>query len=84
MVAASDTFTFIGQQTTGWYRYRDAATGSMLVADPGGTYQIRPLEPDLPVPPDGQWVAAFTASPPAKAKASTSETAPPQAEGSGN
>lgn len=74
---ASDTFTFIGQATKGWFRYRDAVTGSMLVAEPGGTYQIQALEPDLPVPPEAQlWVPGT-----AKAAADTSKTAPASAPG---
>lgn len=72
-MALADTFTFTGQARTGWYAYRDLATGRMLEAEPGGTYQIQALEPGLPVPPDGQWVPGTAAA----AKA----TATAQAEG---
>ena len=79
---ASDTFTFTGQARTGWYAYRDLATGRMLEAEPGGTYQIQALEPGLPVPPPGgQWVPATASAAKATAKASTSDAAPASAPG---
>lgn len=87
---ASDFYTYTGQATQGWFRYRDAATGSMLVAEPGGTYQIVPLEFDLPVPPGNQWIAGTakaakeTAAAAPPSAADTNGAAPPQAEGSGN
>jgi hypothetical protein len=44
--------------------YGDSETGQMLIADPGGIYRIRAVEPNLPVPPgDGRW-AAVAAPPP--------------------
>lgn len=51
-------FTFTGPVTTGYYYLRDSATGQMLVAEPGKTYDIQAVDPSVPVPPDDRWVAA--------------------------
>lgn len=50
-------FTFISHEPQlGYFRYADAATGQMLIASPGESYAIRPVEEGLPVPPDdGRW-----------------------------
>lgn len=83
MPASTDTFTFTGQSLTGWFQYRDLATGRMLEAEPGGTYAMQPLEPGLPVPPDARWLPSGTAAAKAVAKAAadTSTPAPAKAEG---
>ena len=80
---ASDSYTFTGQTHMGWPAYRDTATGRMLEADPGGTYQIEALEPQFPVPPSAQWVPATKADVKAAAAraADTSQAAPASAEG---
>ena len=86
-MASDTTYTFTGQARTGWFSYRDLATGRMLEADPGGTYNIQPLEPGLPMPPDAQWLPSASPAARAAAKAaadaqalaeaaSTSETTP--------
>ena len=79
----ADSYTFTGQARTGWPAYRDTATGRMLEADPGGTYQIQALEPGLPMPPNPQWVPATKADVKAAAAkaADTSEAAPASAPG---
>jgi hypothetical protein len=60
--------TFHGDHVTTYAEYIDAAKGSTLVAEPGGTYDITPARGharDLPMPPDGRWKPART---PAKTK----------------
>jgi hypothetical protein len=52
-------FTYTGVSTLGYLSYADTGTGKMLVADPGGSYGIRAIDPGLAVPPpDGRWAAA--------------------------
>jgi hypothetical protein len=90
----SDLFVFTGHEPEyGYLRYGDADSGTMLVAQPGGTYRIRPCEEGLPVPPDdGRWAAPATAAGRvAKARAAltasltdTGETAPASAAGGEN
>lgn len=50
-------YRFTGQGPTGYFAYADLdGTSGMLVAEFGGEYALRALEPGLPVPPaDGQW-----------------------------
>jgi hypothetical protein len=51
-------FTYTGVSTLGYFSYADTGTGKMLVADPGGSYSIRAIDPGLAVPPpDGRWAA---------------------------
>ena len=59
-----------------WYQgYLDTATGKMLIAQPGGTYSMFPVDPGLPVPPsDGRWGAP--AVPPAVVPVSVPAPAP--------
>ena len=77
----ADTYTFTGQARTGYYAYRDPATGRMLEADPGGTYAMQPLEPGLPVPPDARWLPSSTPAAKAVTKAAADMTGPAKAEG---
>jgi hypothetical protein len=70
-VPQADTFTYTGQSTLGYFSYADLDSGEMLVADPGGSYSIRAVEPGLPVPPgDGRWTAAPPGRPPDSRKKS--------------
>ena len=65
-----DEYTYLGLTTLGYMDYADLATGKTLVAEPGGSYAIRPVEPGSPVPPgDGRWAAPASGPPP--------RTAPP-------
>ena len=49
-------FTFLGHSTLGFPDYCDMATGRMLIADPGESYEIRAVNQGAPVPPDdGRW-----------------------------
>ena len=57
---ASDTYTFTGQARTGWYSYRDLATGRMLEAEPGGTYAIQGSHLTVDRPLAGLAIAATT------------------------
>ena len=60
-----EAYKFTGTQTLGYFAYGDVSTGRMLVADPGGSYQIRACEEGLAVPPpDGRWVTAEAPSAP--------------------
>lgn len=52
------TYTYLGQITRGYFSYVDTETQHMLVAEPGGVYGIRAVEPHFVVPPgDGNWEA---------------------------
>lgn len=55
----SDTATryrFTGSAPKGYYAYASPDCEGMLVAQPGCDYEIRALEPNLPVPPsEGEW-----------------------------
>lgn len=54
---AAGTCEYTGQFKLGYPSYRDAETGKMLVAEPGGTYSIDPVDGVAPVPPpDGRWL----------------------------
>ena len=46
----ADTFTYRGRTTLGFPDYVDRATGTMLIAEPGGAYQIRAAGEQFPVP----------------------------------
>lgn len=47
---------YTGSGTRAYHDYLDEATGRMLEAKPGGTYEIRATWDKLPVPPaDGHW-----------------------------
>jgi hypothetical protein len=49
-------FNYTGVSTLGYFSYADTGTGKMLVADPGGSYSMRAIDPGLAVPPpDGRW-----------------------------
>jgi hypothetical protein len=53
------SFNYTGLNTFGYQDYRDADTGKMLVAEPGGSYQIEAIDGRSTVPPpDGRWSAA--------------------------
>lgn len=53
-----DSFNYLGGSQLGYPAYADVETGTMLIADPGGRYKIRAVEPGHPVPPgDGRWAA---------------------------
>jgi hypothetical protein len=52
------THAYGGTETRQYPAYRDASSGSTLVAEPGGSYDMEPVAgaEDLPVPPrDGLW-----------------------------
>jgi hypothetical protein len=66
---ADAAFTFTGPSETGYYQYTDLDAGSMLVAEPGGTYHIRAMEDFLPMPPDSRWEPAADPGPLPRAKA---------------
>jgi hypothetical protein len=52
------SYRFTGYATLGYPAYRDAATGAMLSADPGGVYEMQSVTLMDPVPPsDGRWEA---------------------------
>ena len=78
----ADSFNYLGTSQLGYPAYADTSTGTMLIADPGGTYSIRAVEEGLAIPPpDGRWAAPseppppaiFSPPPPAAAKASSDE-----------
>lgn len=54
-----EAYNYTGYQTLGYPSFVDTSTDVMLIAEPGGTYGMRAVEPDLfPVPPgDGRWTA---------------------------
>ena len=71
-----DLYVFTGAAVTGYMAYRDVATGTMLVAEPGQAYQIAGVNLEDPVPPpDGRWEPA---APPVKAPSPATATAPPE------
>lgn len=73
---ADAAYTFTGYATCGYPSYADLETGRMLIADPGGTYRMRAINPGLPVPPDdGRWDAVAPAKVTSKAKAADSAPA---------
>jgi len=54
----ADSFNYLGTSQLGYPAYADTSTGTMLIADPGGSYGIRAVEEGLPIPPpDGRWAA---------------------------
>jgi hypothetical protein len=56
-------YTYLGGTTLGYSDYADLETGRMLVAEPGGQYQIRAADGISPVPPgDGRWDTPHEAS----------------------
>lgn len=59
-----------------WYQaYLDSNTGKMLIAVPGGSFSMTPVDAGLPVPPsDGRW--ADIPAPPPAAKPAVSAPAP--------
>jgi hypothetical protein len=64
---AVPSYRFTGYGRTGYFAYRDLATGKMLIADPGGVYEMQSVTLADPVPPgDGRWeaVPAATVPPP--------------------
>ncbi len=55
----ADRFSFTGLGPLGYPSYVDLSTDTMLIAETGGTYGMRAVEPAFPVPPgDGRWTAA--------------------------
>ena len=47
---------YLGHEHRLYLQYADAATGRTLEVAPGGTYDVRPREPGMPLPPgDGRW-----------------------------
>jgi hypothetical protein len=60
----ADTYIYRGHATLGYPDYADRATGRMLIAEPGGTYQIRACADGLPMPPGGPWEAVTPPPPP--------------------
>jgi hypothetical protein len=54
---------FTGTGKRAYHDYVDEATGRMLEAEPGGTYEVRATWDKLPVPPvDGFWAEAQPAA----------------------
>jgi hypothetical protein len=61
-------FKFTGHSKTGYPDYADMATGRMLVAEPGESYEIRAVNQGAPVPPDdGRWDPPYVRPRPAPA-----------------
>ena len=57
-------YLYTGTGMRKYMDYADLATGRMLVAEPGGQYEMRVSDSRFPVPPaDGYWEAV---TPPAK------------------
>jgi len=78
-VPQADTYTFTGLGPLGYPSYVDTVTETMLIAQTGGTYGMRAVEPAFPVPPgDGRWSAAppAPAAPPPPAAAKPAVTVP--------
>lgn len=75
-------FTYLGGQELTYPAYKDAATDRLLVAEPGGSYDMFPVDAGLPVPPsDGRWAEdvpppALPAPDPLPALAPAPEPAP--------
>ena len=68
-------FTYVGYGTRGYAEYVDVNTGKMLLAEQGGTYEMRPTWQDLPVPPaDGLWTEAAKKKAAPKAKSDDQKT----------
>lgn len=63
----ADAYTFIGYAPRIYLRYVDLATEKTLIAEPGNTYEMRPVELDMPVPPDGAWQPAVSKTKASKA-----------------
>lgn len=62
---AAGTCEYTGQFTLGYPDYRDTETGRMLVAEPGGAYDIAAVDGVAPVPPaDGRWQDGGSGGPP--------------------
>jgi hypothetical protein len=56
--AVVPSYRFTGHVRTGYFAYRDLATGKMLTADPGGVYEMQSVTLMDAVPPaDGRWEA---------------------------
>lgn len=52
-----DTYQYIGGERRGYFAYVDTDTHQMLIAEPGGEYRMRAVDPNDPVPPnDGRWL----------------------------
>jgi hypothetical protein len=81
-VPQADTYTFTGLGPLGYPSYVDIATEQMLIAETGGTYGIRAVEPDLFAvpPPDGRWTAP---APPTETAAKPAVTVPASSEKAG-
>jgi hypothetical protein len=57
------SYRFTGYGRTGYFAYRDLATGKMLIADPGGVYEMQSVTLMDAVPPgDGRWEAVPAAA----------------------
>ena len=60
----ADTYTFTVLGPLGYPSYVDTVTETMLIAQTGGTYGMRAVEPAFPVPPgDGRWAPVPPAPP---------------------
>lgn len=70
-------YPYLGKTARTYPQYRDAQTGSVLRADPGGSYDIEPAGAlDVAVPPgDGLWGAPPEPLEPAVAEAVAAEPA---------
>jgi hypothetical protein len=74
------SYRFTGYGRTGYFAYRDLATGKMLIADPGGVYEMQSVTLMDPVPPgDGRWEPVPAAAPPPPPWAPAPPPPPPAA-----
>jgi hypothetical protein len=74
------SYRFTGYGRTGYFAYRDLATGKMLIADPGGVYEMQSVTLMDPVPPgDGRWEPVPAAAPPPPPVAPAPPPPPPAA-----
>jgi hypothetical protein len=80
-------YPFLGNSTGIYPLLRDSSTGTVLVAEPGGSYDIEAAQGTGPVtvpPNDGLWGEPEADTPAARAKPSkTAKTAAPTAEETG-
>jgi len=82
------SYRFTGYAKTGYMAYRDLDSGLVLIAEPGGVYQMQSVTLTDPVPPnDGRWEPVPTGPPPprpipapAPAAKIPTDTGPPPAE----
>ena len=58
-------YAYLGGDTFVYRSYLDDDTGKVLIASPGGTYSMTPVDGNWSVPPnDGRWAEPAAADPP--------------------